>query len=145
MLAVLRAYERQVASLIHGHGFTRTQEPQYCVGYRRRHSDGRAQLLGVFWWAKKKLGAADSRSPKAYLVVCPNLDDDQDHGARYRLPLVDWPSSKQRRRPRHEVVDEFQAVFLYAFDAPSEVGHKKLHGLDDRYLVPWPGGTAPRI
>jgi hypothetical protein len=125
--------EKQITSMVDGHGFRMTPEPGF-VSFRRTHPDGRPQLLRVFWWSNKKI-AAERGIPNAYLVVCLSLDQDEREEGRYRLPLVDWPSPDQVRRSWRDVAKEFTRVFMDALNASSDEGHRKLDSLGDRHLL----------
>ncbi|MBO0883241.1 MAG: hypothetical protein J2P17_23475 [Mycobacterium sp.] len=135
--------EKQIVSMVAGTGFRLTPEPGF-VSFRRKHPDGRRQLLRVFWWSNKKV-AAKKAIPNAYLVVCLGLDQDEREESRHRLPLVDWPSTTQAVRPWSDVAGEFTTVFMDALNAPSADGHRKLNQLGDRYiLTPPPCHVATR-
>lgn len=124
--------EQQILSMVDRHGFVRTDH-QRLIGFRRRHRDGRDQFLGLFSWSGRKIAQARG-IPAAYLVVCLGLDQAEEC-ARYRLPLVDWPSTTQTQRPWRDVATEFKDVFIAALDADLAAGHRKLNGLGDRYIL----------
>ena len=127
------ASKKQVIALAREHGFTQDPDPGL-ICFRRTHPDGRQQMLRVFWWSNKKF-AATLGIPNAYIVVCPGIDQDHHEDGRFRLPLVEWPSSEQLRRSPHEVLEEFRNVFIKALDAPSAQAHEAFQGLGGRYRL----------
>lgn len=141
---------RQIQNSFTQHGFSEHPAPGF-VGFHRFHpTDGRFQQLHVFTWSNPK--AAERQGiPSAYLVICPTIDEPKGleglpHPSptpRFRIPLVHWPSEKQEPRNWQEVVDEYERVFLPAFELPLPAGNQHLGGLEDRYtLTPPPSSTT---
>lgn len=133
--------KRQLEKLAESLGFTLHDAPGY-VGAHRRHADGRLQQMHLFWWRNDKI-AAQRDLPKAYLVVDPTLDQTggqptpNSYGSqgRFRVPLVDWPSTQQALRTWADVVAEFNEVFGTAFDAPLDDGVDAIRKLPGRYRI----------
>ncbi|WP_134081077.1 hypothetical protein [Mycobacteroides salmoniphilum] len=128
--------------LAESHGFTLHDATGFVAGHRW-HEDGRFQQVHLFWWRNDKI--AEQRGiPRAYLVVDPTLNlgsgqqpTDNSYGSvgRYRIPLVEWPSTVQEMRKWDDVAAEFSEVFGPAFDAPLEVGTESMRKLADRYRI----------
>lgn len=121
------------------HGFEEHPAPGF-VGFHRTHSDGRAQVLQVFWWQNAKYAAA-ADIPRYYMVLDVSIGSLCPRGAgasgRFRLPMVAWPAvpGLQVVRRWMDVAAEFESVFLSLYDLPAAEGLRRLHGLDDRYQI----------
>lgn len=115
------------------HGFTDSPR-QGLVGLARATTGGGTQRFDVFEWSNPK--AADAKGlPRAYLAICPSLDGATELG-RWRVPLVEWPSTTQNERPWDEVAQELDDVIFPLMDLPDGDAEHRFHQLGDRYLMP---------
>lgn len=132
------APESKIRKLAASHGFTEQDVPGF-IGFHRTHSDGRRQVLNVFWWSNDK-HAAEAGIPRYYLVfdVSPGA---RETGGRFRLPMVAWPAApgEQTIRPWADVVTEFEEVILPLFDCSEVEARALTRGLGNRYRI-WADG-----
>lgn len=137
--------QRQIASLLASTAFAPQDAPGFEAFTRHHPRDGRRQIIRIFTWSSTRHAddaEGNPERPRAYLCIDPVLDADTgDAEARYRLPLVEWPSAPedrspakdQARRPWADVAAEFREVYLRALDEPFPAGQARLRALPDRY------------
>jgi len=117
---------KQLEPMLNRHGFSYFETPGF-HSFRRAHPDGSDLMVYFFTWSNER-HAARTGVPRAYLVVVL-LE------GRFRIPLVDWPSEAQARRPVKEVLEELEEVFLNTLDLPT-VQHSQLFStLGTRHLL----------
>jgi len=113
--------EQRMLALGAKYGFAPSPRPGF-VGMART-TPGTVQRLDVFFWSNRK--HADAHGiPRSYAVL-------EVAGRRYRLPLVEWPSPTQPRRPWADVEAEFDEVFgpvLTASENGQEAPWERLEG-----------------
>ncbi len=123
----MMASERQILALGAQHGYGPSPRDGF-VGMAKLRGDGTRQRLDIFTWGNAKV--ADKHGiPRAYLVLCPGIGDEEID--RWRLPLVDWPG--QETRKWGDVASEFDEVLAPILDGPAEQIAERLRGLGSRY------------
>lgn len=74
--------------------------------------------LRVFTWSNRKVADRDG-IPRSYAVLCFGFGTPDQF--RVRVPLVEWPSAEQAKRPWPEVQAEIETVFLPLLNLRSSV------------------------
>lgn len=117
---------KQLEPTLSRHGFSYVEEPGF-HSFHRVHRDGDDQYVRFFTWSNKA-HAEKAGIPRAYLVVVLRE-------GRFRLPLVQWPSSEQARIPFSEVLDELERVFLGPLELDAASRPQVFAGMEDRYVL----------
>ena len=118
--------QKQLEPTLTKYGFTYVEEPGF-HSFHRVHRDGSDQYVRFFTWSNKA-HAAKQGIPRAYLVVAMQE-------GRFRLPLVQWPSTEQSRVPFATVLEELESVFLDPLGRSEESRSRFFACLEDRYVL----------